>query len=55
MARMLGVCQRPWCPSCRRPAGVDCCVVARSKKAERAREKSLWRREAMAEVKPRGA
>lgn len=49
MARMLGTFARSWCPSCRRPAGVDCGDSSRTKKAQRAREKRAWRREALAE------
>lgn len=46
MARMLGVCQRPWCPYCRGPAGLDCPDASRTKRSARAREKRAWRREA---------
>lgn len=46
MARMLGVCQRDWCPQCRRPPGIDCPSASRDKRAERARENRQWRREA---------
>jgi hypothetical protein len=49
MARMLGAFARPWCPYCRRPAGVDCGDSSMTKKAGRAREKREWRREARAE------
>jgi hypothetical protein len=53
MPRMLGVCQRPWCPYCRGPAGLDCADASRSKRAERAREKRAWRREEVEHVLPR--
>ncbi len=46
MARMLGTCQRSWCPACRTGCGLDCPDVSRSKGAERAAEKRQWRREA---------
>jgi hypothetical protein len=46
MARMLGVCQRDWCPGCRRPSGIDCPSIARSKGQARAAESRAWRREA---------
>lgn len=50
MARMLGTFARPWCPSCRGPAGVDCPDSSRSKKAQRAAEKRQWKREARREI-----
>lgn len=46
MARMLGTCQRPWCPYCRAPAGLDCADSSCGKRSARAREKREWRREA---------
>lgn len=46
MARMLGTCQRDWCPRCRTAPGIDCPSTARDKRAERKREKRAWRREA---------
>lgn len=46
MPRMLGVCQRPWCPTCRSKGwGLDCPDASRSKGAARAAEKRAWRRE----------
>jgi hypothetical protein len=48
MARMLGTFAQSRCPSCRRAAGVDCGDSSRTKKAQRAREKREWRREARA-------
>lgn len=45
MARMLGYCQRSWCPSCRNKGfGQDCPDVARSKHSQRSREKRALRR-----------
>jgi hypothetical protein len=46
MARMLGAFGRPWCPRCNLPAGIDCPGKGRLKKAQRALENRLWRREA---------
>jgi len=46
VARMLGTWSRPWCPHCHAPPGPDCPSRDRSKKAQRAREKRGWRREA---------
>lgn len=47
MARMLGVCQKLWCPSCRSPGGLDCPDVSKDKGAARAAEKRQWRWEAL--------
>lgn len=55
MARMLGVSERPWCPYCRGPAGLDCPDSSRSKKAARQAEKRAVRREAEVEVRLRRA
>ncbi len=49
MARMLGTCQRPWCPICRTGCGPDCPDVSRSKGATRAAERQQWQREAEAD------
>jgi hypothetical protein len=47
MPRMLGTCQRPWCPYHRSKGfGLDCPDVSRCKGAARAAEKRGWRREA---------
>lgn len=46
MTRMLGVCQRSWCPACHSPSGPDCPDVSRSKGQARAEERRRWRREA---------
>lgn len=49
MARMLGYCQRAWCPYCRNKGfGRDCPDASRSKRAARAAEKREWRRETTA-------
>ena len=52
MARMLGTFSRPRCPACRRAAGPDCSDSSRSKKAQRAREKRQWRRDAVRDLGP---
>ena len=52
MARMLGTFSRPRCPACRREAGPDCPDSSRAKKAQRAREKRQWRREAVRDLPP---
>lgn len=53
MPRMLGVCQRSFCPVHRsRGFGQDCPDVFHSKGAARAAEKRSWRRSAAEEVRP---
>lgn len=47
MARMLGVCQRSWCPYHRSKGfGLDCPDASRSKRQARSAERRSWRREA---------
>lgn len=49
MARMLGTCQRSWCPYHRSKGfGLDCPDASQSKGAARAAEKRSWWREAAA-------
>lgn len=50
MAAMLGRFTRPWCPSHRRPAGLDCPDASPSKRSQRAAETRQWRRDADAEL-----
>jgi hypothetical protein len=51
MARMLGTCQRPWCPYHRSKGfGLDCPDASCGKRAARSSEKRAWRREAAVEV-----
>lgn len=50
MARMLGVCQRSFCPVHRSKGfGLDCADASKSKGQARAAEKRQWRREAAAQ------
>lgn len=50
MARILGYYEKPWCPGCHVPSGIDCGNKAKSKKAMKAKEKREWHSKAVEEL-----